>query len=102
VELAERLIGKGYDLRMYDSNVKLASIHGANRDYILNRVPHISRLMVASIDEVLDHADTIVIGNAAPEFRDVPKRLTDGKTIIDLVRITDSRSVSGVYEGICW
>ena len=49
-----------------------------------------------------DHADTIVIGNAAPEFRDVPKRLTDGQTIIDLVRITDSRSVSGVYEGICW
>ncbi len=102
VELAERLIGKGFDLRVYDGNVRLAAIHGANRDYILNRVPHISRLMVASIDEVLDHADTIVIGNAAPEFRDVPKRLTDGQTIIDLVRITDSRSVSGVYEGICW
>ena len=102
VELAERLIGKGFDLRVYDENVRLASIHGANRDYILNRVPHISRLMVASIDEVLDHADTIVIGNAAPEFRDVPKRVIDGQTIIDLVRITDSRSVSGVYEGICW
>jgi len=102
VELAERLIGKGFDLRVYDENVRLASIHGANRDYILNRVPHISRLMVASIDEVLNHADTIVIGNAAPEFRDVPERLTDGQTIIDLVRITDSRSVSGVYEGICW
>src|SRR5712692_5536922 len=101
VELAERLIGKGFDLRVYDGNVRLAAIHGANRDYILNRVPHISRLMVASIDEVLDHADTIVSGNAAPEFRDVPKRLTDGQTIIDLVRITDSRSVSGVYEGIC-
>jgi GDP-mannose 6-dehydrogenase len=102
VELAERLIGKGYDLRMYDSNVSLAAIHGANRDYILNRVPHISRLMVASIDEVLDHARTLVIGNAAPEFRDLPGRLGEGQTIVDLVRITDSRSVSGVYEGICW
>jgi GDP-mannose 6-dehydrogenase len=102
VELAERLIGKGYDLRMYDSNVKLASIHGANRDYILNRVPHISRLMVASIDEVLEHADTIVIGNAAPEFRDVPRRLGDGQTLIDFVRVCDSRSIAGVYEGICW
>jgi GDP-mannose 6-dehydrogenase len=86
VELAERLIGKGYDLRMYDSNVRLAAIHGANRDYILNRVPHISRLMVPSIDEVLDHAGTIVIGNAAPEFRDVPKRLTSGQILIDLVQ----------------
>jgi GDP-mannose 6-dehydrogenase len=102
VELTERLIGKGYDLRVYDANVRLASIHGANRDYILNHIPHISRLMTRSIDEVLDHADTIVIGNAAPEFRDVPKRLNGGQTVIDFVRVTESRSVSGVYEGICW
>ena len=65
VELTERLIGKGYDLRIYDSNVRLASIHGANRDYILNRIPHISRLMTRSIEEALEHADTVVIGNAA-------------------------------------
>jgi len=102
VELTERLIGKGYDLRVYDSNVRLAAIHGANRDYILNHIPHISRLMTRSIDEVLDHADTIVIGNAAPEFRDVPRRVTDEQIVVDFVRITDSRSVSGVYEGICW
>jgi GDP-mannose 6-dehydrogenase len=56
VDLTERLIGKGYDLRIYDKNVNLARIHGANRDYILNHIPHISRLMVSSIDEVLDHA----------------------------------------------
>ncbi|HEV8260080.1 MAG TPA: UDP-glucose/GDP-mannose dehydrogenase family protein [Burkholderiales bacterium] len=102
VELTERLIGKGYDLRIYDRNVSLARIHGANRDYILNHIPHISRLMVSSVDEVLDHASTIVIGNAAAEFRDVPRRLGDGQTIIDFVRVTDSRSVTGVYEGICW
>ncbi len=102
VELTERLIGKGYDLKIYDSNVNIARLHGANRDYILNHIPHISRLMVSSVEEVLDHAETIVIGNAGPEFREVPARLTDTQTIIDLVRITDSRSVSGVYEGICW
>jgi GDP-mannose 6-dehydrogenase len=102
VELAERLIGKGYDLRMYDGNVRLASLHGANRNYILNHIPHISRLLVPSIDEVLQHAGTIVIGNADPEFRDVPRRLADRQTVIDFVRVTDSRSVAGVYEGICW
>jgi GDP-mannose 6-dehydrogenase len=102
VELTERLIGKGYDLRIYDSNVRLASLYGANRDYILNRIPHISRLMRGSIEEVLQHAETVIIGNAAPEFRDVPKRMTDRQTLIDFVRITDSRTVSGVYEGICW
>jgi GDP-mannose 6-dehydrogenase len=102
VELVERLIGKGYDLRIYDSNVRMAAIHGANREYILNHIPHISKLMVASIDEVLAHAKTIVIGNASPEFRDVPKRLDGGQLIVDLVRIADTRSVRGVYDGICW
>ncbi|HEV8106607.1 MAG TPA: UDP-glucose/GDP-mannose dehydrogenase family protein, partial [Burkholderiales bacterium] len=55
VELAERLIGKGYELRVYDRNVSLAAVHGANRDYILNKIPHISRLMVPTIEEVLTH-----------------------------------------------
>ena len=102
VELTERLIGKGYDLKVYDRNVSLACLHGANRDYILNKIPHISRLMVPTIDEVLAHAQTIVIGNGAPEFADVPKRIADGQTIIDFVRVSDSRTIAGIYEGICW
>jgi GDP-mannose 6-dehydrogenase len=102
VELCERLIGKGYDLRVYDKNVHLASLHGANRDYILNRIPHISRLMVPTIDEVMAHAETIVIGNAAPEFAAVPKQVGDGQTVIDFVRVCESRTVLGVYEGLCW
>ena len=102
VELTERLIGKGYDLRVYDANVQLASIHGANREYILNHIPHISRLMVGSIDDVLSHAHTIVVGNAAPEFAHVPRMLTEEQTLIDFVRICESRSVAGVYEGLCW
>jgi GDP-mannose 6-dehydrogenase len=102
VELAERLIGKGYDLRVYDRNVSLAAVHGANRDYILNKIPHISRLMVPTIDEVLTHAHTIVIGNAAPEFAEVPRRIGAHQTVIDFVRVSGSRTVAGVYEGICW
>ncbi|HUO44254.1 MAG TPA: UDP-glucose/GDP-mannose dehydrogenase family protein [Burkholderiales bacterium] len=102
VELIERLIGKGYDLTLYDRNVNLASLHGANRDFILNHIPHISRLMVDSVDQVLAHAETLVIGNAAPEFRDIPARLSDGQCVVDMVRVRDSRSVPGKYDGICW
>jgi GDP-mannose 6-dehydrogenase len=102
VELAERLIGKGYELRIYDRNVALARLRGANREYLLERIPHISRLMVPRVEDVLEHASTIVIGNAAPEFRDVPRRLREQQAIIDLVRVTDAQSVQGVYEGICW
>lgn len=102
VELTERLIGKGYDVKVYDRNVSLACIHGANRDYILNKIPHLSRLMVPTIDEVLGHAQTIVIGNGAPEFSEVPARIGEGQTVIDFVRVCDSRTVAGVYEGLCW
>jgi GDP-mannose 6-dehydrogenase len=102
VELAERLIGKGYDLRVYDRNVSLAAVHGANRDYILNKIPHISRLMLPTLDAVLEHAETIVIGNASPEFAQVPQRIGERQTVVDFVRVSGARSVAGVYEGLCW
>lgn len=102
IELIERLLGKGYDLRIYDKNVKLATLVGANRDFILNRIPHISRLMVNHVDEVLDFAQTIVFGNRDIEFEGVPDKLRDGQSIVDLVRITDRRSDNDKYDGICW
>jgi GDP-mannose 6-dehydrogenase len=102
VELVERLIGKGYDLRIYDGNVRMAAIKGANRDFILNRIPHISRLMVDDMGAILEHAKTLVIGNGAPEFATVARELRDGQVLIDFVRISESRSIAGTYEGICW
>jgi GDP-mannose 6-dehydrogenase len=102
IELIERLLGKGYDLCIYDKNVNIASLIGANRDFILNRIPHISRLMVNRIDAVLDCAQTIVIGNKDPDFQIVPSRLREGQCIVDFVRITNSKSNNGKYDGICW
>ena len=102
IEVIERLIGKGYDLRIFDKNVSIASLMGANRDFILNHIPHISRLIVDGIDAVLDHAQTVVIGNKDPDFRNVPKRLRADQVLVDFVRITDRRSEDGKYDGLCW
>ena len=102
IEVIERLIGKGYDLRIFDRNVNLASLVGANRDFILNRIPHISRLMVNGVEAILSHAETIVIGNHDPEFNGVFGRMKDGQRLVDFVRITDHRSENGKYDGICW
>ena len=102
IEVIERLIGKGYDLRIFDRNVNLASLVGANRDFILNRIPHISRLMVNGVEAILSHAETIVIGNHDPEFNDVFGRMKNGQRLVDFVRITDHRSENGKYDGICW
>jgi GDP-mannose 6-dehydrogenase len=102
VEVVERLLGKGYELRIYDRNVRIASLVGANRDFILNRIPHISRLMVDSIDLVLEHAQTVVIGNQDPDFRLVPERMRADQVLVDFVRISERRSNHGNYDGICW
>jgi GDP-mannose 6-dehydrogenase len=102
IELIERLIGKGYDLRLYDRNVNLAALIGANRDFILNRIPHISKLMVDDLDTMLAHGQTIVIGNKDPDFQSVPQRLRDDQVLVDFVRISEHRSVNGKYDGICW
>ena len=101
IEIIERLVGKGYDLRIYDKNVQIAKLVGANRDFILNRIPHVSKLMVDDIDAVIRHAETIVIGNKDPDFRTIPEHLHDGQCVVDLVRIANFQSNNGRYVGIC-
>lgn len=102
IEVIERLLGKGYELKIFDKNVRVARLVGANRDFILNRIPHISRLMVDHVDSVLEHAEIVVIGNKDPDFMNVEQRLREDQTLVDFVRITDRRSKDGKYEGICW
>jgi GDP-mannose 6-dehydrogenase len=102
IEVIERLLGKGYDLRIYDRNVNLASLVGANRDYILNRIPHISKLMVPSADAVLEFAETIVVGNNDPEFKSLVGQVGEGQKVVDFVRITGKGVLNGKYDGICW
>ncbi|WP_308922488.1 UDP-glucose/GDP-mannose dehydrogenase family protein [Janthinobacterium sp. J1-1] len=101
VDVIEYLLGKGYELKLYDKNVNLAALTGANQDYILNHIPHISKLMVTTMQDVLDFADTIVIGNGAAEFKTVPGSLKPHQHIVDLVRISKEQS-GEQYDGICW
>lgn len=102
IEIIERLSGKGYDVRIYDRNVQVASLVGANRDFILNRIPHISRLMVDNLDAILQHAETIVIGHKDSEFEKVPQLLRQGQSLVDFVRISKNGIKNGAYDGICW
>jgi GDP-mannose 6-dehydrogenase len=103
VILAEALLGKGYDLRIYDRNVSIARLVGANKEYINTQIPHLSSLLCESIDDVLDHAEVIVVGNAAPEFSDALKRTRPDQVVVDLVRVkADRGDIPGQYQGICW
>jgi GDP-mannose 6-dehydrogenase len=103
VELIERLIGKGYSVRVYDRNVSLANLQGSNRAYIEKEIPHVASLMADSLDEVVAQSEVIVIGNGDAEFQRVLEEARPGQEIIDLVRITDSTDgVKGRYRGISW
>jgi GDP-mannose 6-dehydrogenase len=103
VELIERLIGKGYQVRVYDRNVSLANLQGANRAYIEQEIPHIASLMSDKLESVLESSEIIVIGNKSPEFETVFPRLKTNQVVIDLVRLNaDHFSLNGNYQGICW
>jgi len=103
VELIEMLIGKGYQVRVYDRNVSLARLHGANKAYIEKQIPHIATLMCGSMEGVLAESDVIVIGNKAPEFQQALERVRPDQTIIDLARISKDLDRSDAqYQGICW
>jgi len=107
VTLAELLIGKGYELLVYDRNVRLASLVGANRDYILNHIPHIGRLMVDQPEQLIEQSEVLVVASADREFPPLLEKLPLGKSVIDLVGAwsTDPSARSahlGAYEGIAW
>jgi GDP-mannose 6-dehydrogenase len=98
VELVERLLGKGHEIRVFDRNVNLGRLVGANRAYIYQHLPHIAKLMVDHVDEVVRHAGTIVIGNSDRYFADAIGRINSSQRVVDLVRI----DAEGAYNGICW
>jgi GDP-mannose 6-dehydrogenase len=101
VALIETLIGKGMQLAIYDRDVSLARLFGANKEFIETGIPHISQLMRASIAEVVDSSDVLIIGNKAEEFRQIENETRNDQVVIDLVRLFDKTS-NDTYQGICW
>jgi GDP-mannose 6-dehydrogenase len=101
VSLMETLIGKGLQLLIYDRDVSLARLFGANKEYIERQIPHISQLMRNSIDEVLEFAEVVVVGNKSQEFNQIEWKRREGQVIIDLVRLL-KKSSDETYQGICW
>lgn len=99
--LTEALLGKGYDLRLYDSSVSLARLMGSNRRYLEAHIPHFSRLMVDSIDELIAHAEVIVIGNENDEFFAALAKLSEKRFIIDLTARSEKPAIRARFEKLC-
>lgn len=103
VTLVERLIGKGIDIAIYDREVSQARLIGSNKDFIEREIPHVWTLFKPTVDDVLSHAETVIIGNGSKEFRGLEPRLKPGHFVVDLVRAFGARRSDGqAYDGICW
>ncbi|UFH50122.1 nucleotide sugar dehydrogenase [Pseudomonas sp. KNUC1026] len=103
VELAEKLIGKGFELSIFDRNVEYARVHGANKEYIESKIPHVSSLLNSDFDAVVDNADVIILGNGDESFRKLVDNVPAGKKVIDLVGfMKDTTDLQKGTEGICW
>ncbi|MFP7753617.1 nucleotide sugar dehydrogenase [Thermodesulfobacteriota bacterium B35] len=101
VELAEMMIGKGYDLAIYDRHVEYSRVNGANREFIETRIPHVSSLLTDDLDQVVAHAEVLVIGNNDKSFARVVHDLPVGKKVVDLVGVLPHPSTE-THQGICW
>jgi GDP-mannose 6-dehydrogenase len=106
VTLVEQLIGKGYELTIYDRNVKLASLVGANKDYILNHIPHIGRLLVEDFATLDAKSEVIVMATGEKGFGDMVRATCAAdKPVVDLVgiwKLPGQEPAMSCYDGIAW
>jgi len=102
VALAEQLLGKGFEMRIFDRNVKISRLLGKNKEFVEREIPHLDRLLLDSPEAVLDQAEVIVIGHADAEARAVIVARAKGKRIVDLSGYAELRDCGAEYEGICW
>ncbi len=103
LELTERLLGKGKSIRVYDRNLNLSRLMGKNRDYLFEKLPHIDRILVEDMEELVSFSDLVVIANNEPYIRDyfTERPLPEGKKLLDLAGTLYGLDVPGT-SGFCW
>jgi GDP-mannose 6-dehydrogenase len=104
LQVIETMIGKGFDVTIYDEYVSIARLVGSNKEYIEREIPHVSSLMCESAEQLVRESSVVIVSNRSEEFRDaLRKELRADHVVVDLVRIVeDPTTLEGTYEGICW
>jgi GDP-mannose 6-dehydrogenase len=103
VALAEHFIGKGLTLQVYDPDVHLSRLLGANRRFIEQHVPHIGSLLHSDIEAVIAQSDLLVVGLSGKHiFEALEQHVRPDQTVLDLVRIPQRQKLRGQVVGLCW
>ena len=101
VDVVESLLGKGFEIRIYDKNVKVSELTGTNKDFIMAKIPHLQHLVTDDLEAVCRESDVLVVTNKEKEFAELLAR-GPGKTVVDLVRQWKDVDYAGRYEGLSW
>lgn len=102
VDLVESLLGKGFDLMLYDDNIKLAKLTGKNKEYIDKKIPHLTELLSdKTLKETIDSGDVIIVCNREKQFL-AELENTNGKIIFDMVGVSNTVRENNKYIGINW
>lgn len=103
VLLAERLIGRGFDVSIFDRNVQLARLTGSNRAYIEREIPHLERMLAHTPEEALRGARLAVVGHIGQADRSTLLAALDGQVVLDLAGIAELEAHPRItYQGLCW
>jgi len=104
VQLVKRLLGEGYEIKVWDQDVSLGRLVGSNRQYVEEVIPHIGSLLSADFDEVVKWGDVVIVGNKSVHTDQLAALLREDQIVIDLVNLDASRRSHGKFasDGICW
>jgi len=102
VSLIETLLGKGYEISIYDQNVHLSNLTGTNKEYIDTHIPHLSKLMKAQISDLMKESEIIIVNNKEKEYIDILTNVEWEHPIIDMVRLPQEIREKKNYKGINW
>jgi GDP-mannose 6-dehydrogenase len=103
VVLIETLLGKGYKIAIYDEEVSLAKLYGANKKHLQESIPHISSLMKPSVREVVEASDVVIVSKKTELFKKEMAHVNHGTFVIDLVRLNNNVDQrTPYYGGLCW
>lgn len=101
VDVVESLLGKGFEIRIYDKNVKVSELTGTNKDFIMAKIPHLQHFVSDDLETVCRESDVLVVTNKEKEFADLLERYPN-KVVVDLVRQWKEVDYAGHYEGLSW
>jgi GDP-mannose 6-dehydrogenase len=103
VAMAEHLIGKGIDLKIYDPQVNLSLLIGANKSYIEKHIPHIAAHLTNNCRDAVSGAEAIVVGADLPDaYKVIAAESRNDQLVLDLVGNLSPETIAGKYQGICW